>query len=31
MNKLSQTKGGLAQMQKMMGGMRGGPGGMMGR
>ena len=29
MNKLSQTKGGLAQMQKMMGGMRGGGGGMM--
>jgi signal recognition particle subunit SRP54 len=30
MNKMSQTKGGLAQMQKMMGGMgKGGPGGMM--
>jgi signal recognition particle subunit SRP54 len=29
MNKLSQTKGGLAQMQKMMGGMKGGGGGMM--
>jgi len=30
MNKMSQTKGGLAQMQKMMGGMgKGGPGSMM--